>query len=893
MVFLFLIFMLASLASYGMVVYRSWINSVRKTIASQALDVNSHISSQIESFLHVPLHVNEVNHLVIQNQILDLQNEQLRDKFFAGVLQAHDQRLYSFSYGMADGSYYGARHNEQGAIEVMRNNTTTGGQSWYYHIKEDMTAGELAVKAGLFDPRTRDWYKAAAAARKPVYAPVYKHFVMDDLTVSAAWPIFDETGELTGVLGAHLLLTDINGYLESALTPHRGYAVLLEKATGHLIGHSLGDGIFRDHPDETLGRQELADIQNVDIIGAFQQYEADQISQFRYKGDQNILYVNVQPIQDNGIDWILISALPEAAFTADITASMLRAAALAAFVLIMLILIYILVIRRLLNPVSSLYEASSALMAGDWSQRVEIVRNDEIGMISESFNNVAARIQTLVEHLEENVRTRTKELHAANVALTESREELRLILDTAAEAVYGIDLHGCCTFCNASGLKMLGYSREQELIGKDMHRLIHHSMPDGSSFPLSECRIFQSIRLGRGFTADDEVFWRSDGTPFAVEYRAFPQMRDGSIVGGVITFMDITDRKRREDEIRFLSQHDPLTGLYNRRSFESALEQLSSEDNLPLSVIFADINGLKITNDLFGHAAGDALILSAASVLARTCRIGDVIARIGGDEFVILLPKTTPATAHDILNKIKTALDQERVSAIKCSAALGTDTKMNRGQPLAEVIANAENRMYQDKTINRKKINKVIIDTIMATLHEKNPRERQHATVVKALCGRFGALRSMPALEIEKLKRAAYLHDIGKITLDEALLADDSFTDEEEYEPMQQHALTGYRLLNQIDETMDLADIIYNHHEHWDGRGYPRGLKGEQIPESSRIIAVVETYERVLNRTSSLNKYSQAERKEQAIAAIRHGAGTRFDPGMIELFIQMINQDLV
>jgi PAS domain S-box-containing protein len=134
----------------------------------------------------------------------------------------------------------------------------------------------------------------------------------------------------------------------------------------------------------------------------------------------------------------------------------------------------------------------------------------------------------------------------AEDALHESEDKLRLILDSTAEAIYGNDLDGRCTFCNTSCLGALGYERVDELLGRDMHHLIHHTRGDGTSFPAEECRIFRATRAGVEVHVDDEVLWRANGTSFPAEYWCYPQRRGQEVVGSVVAFFDITQRKLAE-----------------------------------------------------------------------------------------------------------------------------------------------------------------------------------------------------------------------------------------------------------------------------------------------------------------------------------------------------------
>ena len=885
LVLLFIASMLLSIGGIGYLLLSRWRTSATETMQKIAEDINDKAYGQVAALLQAPMDAVDVNRKLIENGIVDMQDDKLRDRYFVSVLGSLSDQIYSFSYGSADGEYYGARRNEAGIIEIMRNDSRTGGNSWYYSVDDNLEAGDVVLKAGRFDPRTRAWYIGAVSAAGTTFSPIYKHFVMDDLSISAARPIYAEDGSLEGVLGAHMLISEISMFLSSSVREYSGMAVIAEKSTGLLVANSMGEGHFADSGDGTIVRRGIDDLKDQDIRIAYESYAKDGTSQFRHKGEKGGYYVNVRELQFEGIDWVAITAVPEAFLLADISESIQLAAILAALTMALAAAAHLAVTRVLLRPVSHLLEVSGKLSSGDLSHRARVLRDDELGGISKSLNSVADKMEDLISNLEAKVSERTRELNNANVTLEESRGRLQLLLDSTAEAIFGIDMEGICTFCNASSLAMLGYESQEDLLGENMHLKIHHSHMDGSDYPAEDCRIYKSIWEGRGYKADDEVFWRADGTSFEVEYNAYPQIKDGAIVGGVITFMDITDRKRKEEEIRYLSCHDVLTGLHNRSCFEKNLGSLDVDGGLPLSVVFADINGLKMTNDIFGHAAGDQLIRKAAEILKSSCREGDSISRVGGDEFIIILPRTGRYEAEEVVSKIRKGFLDARIAAVKCSISLGIDTKSVKGQPIEAVIANAENAMYQDKTMNRESVNKALIDTLVETLYARSPRERKHSEAVSQLCGELGAAMGLSETRVKKLMRAGYLHDIGKITLDQALLSKSSLTGEE-FESMRQHSAVGYRILNLFDDTLDLAEPVYSHHERWDGRGYPRGLKGEQIPLLSRIIYVVETYDRVINGEG----WSRGTGKKEAIEEIRKGAGTQFDPAIAERFAKMMEE---
>ena len=361
----------------------------------------------------------------------------------------------------------------------------------------------------------------------------------------------------------------------------------------------------------------------------------------------------------------------------------------------------------------------------------------------------------------------------------------------------------------------------------------------------------------------------------------------GVTQGVVLVFRDVTDKKEQRKRIEYLSFHDSLTGLYNRRFFEEEIHRLDTDRNLPISIIVGDVNSLKLTNDVFGHTMGDVLLEKVAEVLKHSCRADDIIARWGGDEFVILLPKTGVDETERIVARIKDRFAKERIKAIKGSISMGFDTKQEFTEDITHVLLRAEEKMYLSKTLERDEVRSSVVNDIMALLHANGTGEKEHSDVVSALCQKLGIELNLDEIEIRKLKDAGYLHDIGKIVLDPKLLNGNHRLTSKELDEIKKHATVGYRILSSYDNTMDLAESILAHHERWDGSGYPKGWKGEQIPLLSRIISIVETYERVLSSGGGL---PLEERKKTAVDVVTKGAGLQFDPHIAKAFIQMMHK---
>ena len=879
------IYITTTLVTFAIVYYvlfSNWISTADGILSTIAKDMNQTIYGEFEGFVKLPQYLNEVTENQIRNGVLDFDDETIRDKFFVGLLSAHGSTpIYSISIGTEKGEYYGARRNKDNNVEIMKNNTDTGGKSRYYKVREDMTAGELVVETGRFDPRTRPWYKAAKESGKTSFSPLYKHFVLDDLTVSVGTPVYDKEGSLIGVLGTHITLSRMDQYLNDIVKRNGASAVIVDKNTGELVANSLQIPNFKVDADGSLKMTGINEINNSSIIRGYENYLANNDEDHVVVNGESS-HINISEFKTTGVDMLLITSIPDAILTRDIYETIRLTIIFSTIIMLTLSFLYISYVGNLLKPLESLNLSAKKLNDGNFDERAKIFREDEIGKLAATFNMLAATIGSHVEDLETKVKDRTEDLEATNTVLQENREQLKLILDSTAEGIYGMDTEGLCTFCNESALRMLGYSSQEELLGKNMHFQIHHTRRDGTPFPLSECKIMESFKNGRGVYVDDEIFWRKDGTFFDVRYSSYPQYRDGKMVGSVITFMDNTERKKNEEHIKYLTYHDPLTNINNRLFFEEQIPVLDTEDNLPISVIFGDLNGLKLTNDIFGHAAGDRLLTEAAAAFKKASGNEGLAARIGGDEFALIMPNTDADRAKDVIEEIRKSFSNENSNDIIGSVSLGASTKTSAEESMHEMIEIAENLMYKDKTINRNKNNKNMIRKIINNLHNRSPREKRHSENVSVLCEKIAEEMGLSKALIKRLGENGYFHDIGKIVLEDDILNKHRDLTEEEYRKMQQHSVVGYRILNLFDDTIDLAEGVLSHHEHWDGTGYPKGIKGEEIPLSSRIIAVAEAYDAMTN-----DNYDRRKTNDEAVEEIIRLSGVRFDKDAVEAFIKI------
>ncbi len=382
----------------------------------------------------------------------------------------------------------------------------------------------------------------------------------------------------------------------------------------------------------------------------------------------------------------------------------------------------------------------------------------------------------------------------------------------------------------------------------------------------------------RIIAADGSIKWvRESGRHF--------YDNDGTIkhIDGVIT--DVTDLKTYEEQLQYLSLHDQLTGLYNRTFFEEELSRLESSREYPLSIISADLDGLKLINDTMGHDKGDHLLKVCADILQRSLRSSDILARVGGDEFAVILPNTDSEACEIIVCRIRDniALYNDEYTDLPLSLSMGIATDEKGDILIRDLFRQADDLMYRDKLYSSYSTRNRVVESLMTALAERDYITEGHAMRLEKLCMALGKKKNLSSQQLAELALLARVHDLGKVGIPDNILFKPGILDESQWETMKLHPEKGYRIALSSPDLAGIADKVLKHHERWDGTGYPLGLKGEEIPLTCRILAIVDAFDAMTND----RPYKSAMSVTDAKIELYNCSGQQFDPHLVEAFLQL------
>lgn len=349
---------------------------------------------------------------------------------------------------------------------------------------------------------------------------------------------------------------------------------------------------------------------------------------------------------------------------------------------------------------------------------------------------------------------------------------------------------------------------------------------------------------------------------------------------------DITARKNMEVQLRYMSFHDALTGLYNRAYFEQEMARLKTIRQVGAGVVMCDVDGLKLINDSLGHSAGDQVLKEVAQIIKSSFRTGDIVARIGGDEFAVLLQEQSILDCTKICKRINRKVvryNAER-DLMPIGLAIGYAVNKTASDNLEELLKEADNRMYRQKLHHHESSKSAIVDALIKALQTRDHITDGHAERLEGLVTLLAETTGISPDLHPDLALFARFHDIGKVGIPDHILFKPARLTEKEDVIMKQHSEIGYRIALSIPDLQPIAEWILHHHEWWSGQGYPMGLKQHEIPIECRILTIVDAFDAMTNN----RPYHKAISRKRAILELKRCAGTQFDPELVSSFVKLI-----
>lgn len=409
------------------------------------------------------------------------------------------------------------------------------------------------------------------------------------------------------------------------------------------------------------------------------------------------------------------------------------------------------------------------------------------------------------------------------------------------------------------------------------------------AYALRERRFYEEI--GTVSNIETNIFFRGELLGFiGFEAIGYAQNWNKSVMSMLRLLSEIFAsamlRRQTEEQLAYMSYHDVLTGLHNRAYFEKMIAQFDNAEYLPLSIINADINGLKLVNDTFGHKQGDVLLQKFANILQKTKTAKRHVFRWGGDEFIIILVHTGLQEAEAVARQIRKECANSEEMPLQLSVSLGISERTTTEKSMGELLREVEDRMYRNKLLEQRSVRSSLVFSLRESLAEKTLETEAHSRRLFDLAVKIGEKIGLAYSEIDKLSVLAMLHDIGKVAIPEHIIEKPGKLTEEEWEIIKQHPEIGYRIASSSQDLLGIADGILSHHERWDGFGYPNGLAGEEIPLISRILGIVDSFDVMVNG----RPYKEAMSVKDALDEISRCAGSQFDPSLADVFIAVMSE---
>jgi diguanylate cyclase (GGDEF)-like protein/putative nucleotidyltransferase with HDIG domain len=391
----------------------------------------------------------------------------------------------------------------------------------------------------------------------------------------------------------------------------------------------------------------------------------------------------------------------------------------------------------------------------------------------------------------------------------------------------------------------------------------------------------------------------------AVERRQL-RSENGRLVAELQAQLEELETARRQ--LTVLAEQDGLTGLLNHRTIHRHLAALLADiGEEPVAVIMMDMDGFKFINDIYGHPTGDQVLRHLSQALQAACPSNAILGRCGGDEFMVVLPNASARKALETADQIREWLAEKPFTGsegnrLPLRLCFGVADTVSAGCAAAGLISAADSALYDGKTRGGDRVTLHVpqaeaeketsqsqfglLDNLVSAIDHKDHYTKRHSEDVTGYALQLTAELELSSETVNAVRVAGLLHDIGKIGVPDAILRKPGKLTADEYEIMKGHVTLSALIIHGLPRLNDILDAVAHHHERWDGKGYPKGVAGTDIPLLGRIMAIADAFSAMtLDRP-----YRASLPTEEALAEIERGAGTQFDPDLARLFIQSMTR---
>ncbi len=701
-----------------------------------------------------------------------------------------------------------------------------------------------------WDITQRPWYISAVAQAELIFTDAYLDVSENKYVITAAKPVYID-GELFGVVGMDVDLSTLATYIQEGISEIGGYSFLLD-SNDFLIAFKDQSFLQNDLvPASQYGIPTDSLVEDYGIISGVSVNEVSGSIAYAHVEHTNIIYgVFMSNIELNQSNVIFLS----------------MGIILVSIFLMVFATVYFIFNYYVKRPLDFLIDDISQITREDGYQ---FRFSTEKG---KGFIDARIELNKVLEDTNEYKNEAEKVLSE----LTFRNQKYNLLLDSATDIVFQMDHNLRYVEIYGKGLSTLK-KNESDFIGKTYKEVFGESLNEKREQSIYMVMSGRKNVYSWEYVVDKEVIY------FETSISPLFDLNE-NIIGVVGVTRDITEQEMRYQDMVSISNHDYLTGLKNRRVYIDRLNVLETMKDYPFGIVNMDVNGLKIINDAYGHSVGDQALQKTAEVLKQTCDPEHIVSRVSGDEFTIILPKSSEKETKRLKNNLLKAFEHVKIMNIELSVAIGYYIKKDGEKTIDEARMLAENDMYRHKISERKSVKNKAISAILKTLTEKFEEEKTHSKRVQEISVKIGEALDLDIQEIKDLSTAALFHDIGKISIPDEIIRKAGKLTDREFEIMKTHAEVGYEILRAADEYSELAVHASSHHEKWNGSGYPRGLKGEQIPFFSRIISIADAYEAM----TADRPYRKALSDDYAVSEIIKYSGIQFDPILSRVFVEKV-----